>query len=98
MRRVAVLVLLALTATTLSATPALAQKDPFRPLVTEEEVTTQTGTTTTTTTEVTTEPTRSTAISLSPTGFSAGVWMVVALLLFLVGSGFLVLDRYRQLA
>jgi hypothetical protein len=90
--------LLALMVTLLGAAPALAQRDPFRPLVTEEEVTTETGTTTTTTTVVTTEPTRSTATSLTPTGISADVWIAAALLLFLVGSGFLVLDRYRQLA
>jgi hypothetical protein len=85
------------------ATPALGQKDPFKPLITEEvpagQTVTQTGQ----------QPAASPAApapvdtstegaGLARTGIQADGWVPIALVLLLVGAAVLVLDRYRRLA
>jgi hypothetical protein len=83
------------------ATPALAQKDPFRPLVSEGETAPQ-GTTgeepsASPAAPAATEPTTD-GSGLARTGAEASDWVPLALILVLVGAAVLVLDRYRRVA
>lgn len=96
MRKVAVAIVLAVALTILVGAPALATKDPFKPLVTSEQAatTTTTGATTTTTTaQEPAAPTQPLSESVPNTGADVATWLVVAYGLVAAGAGALVLAR-----
>ncbi|MGH2812570.1 MAG: LPXTG cell wall anchor domain-containing protein [Actinomycetota bacterium] len=90
---------LVLTFLILASSPAWAQKDPFAPLVRPE---TEAGATTTA--PVTGQPVSTEPAPVAPepflpeTGTDLDLWASAAMLLVLMGSGLLALDRYRRLA
>lgn len=103
MRRITALALMAMTCVALMATPALAQRDPFDPLIDPNAPTTTTTTTTggTTTTTGTTggsqvfQPTDG-SDALANTGADVAPWMAIAYSLIVVGAGALALARMYQ--
>lgn len=80
--------------------PALAQRDPFKPLVGTSGTSggTTTGGTTAGTTSGSTAGTTTTGPSLPQTGIELGILIGVAAWLILAGTAFEVLDRYRSYA
>lgn len=97
MRRIAAAAVLAVAVTILVGAPALATKDPFKPLVTSEQAATATTTGATTTTTTTAQdpaaPTEPLSESVPNTGADVATWLVVAYGLVAAGAGALVLAR-----
>jgi LPXTG-motif cell wall-anchored protein len=82
-----------------SAAPAWAQKDPFVPLVRPEAEQGATTTVPVTGQPMSTEPAPVAPEPFLPeTGTDLDLWASAAMLLVLMGSGLLALDRYRRLA
>lgn len=101
MQRTTALALMAMTCVALMASPALAQRDPFDPLIDPNAPTTTTTTTGGTTTTGTTggsqvfQPTDG-SDALANTGSDVAPWMAIAYSLIVVGAGALALARMYQ--
>jgi LPXTG-motif cell wall-anchored protein len=99
MRRFAIMLVCIAAILWVAAMPALAQKNPFEPLITEGDTTTQPDgdTTTTDTTDTTTTTTTDTQPSedepLPNTGADPGRWIGLAALAISLGVGLLILAR-----
>ena len=82
-----------------TAAPALAIRDPFQPLITENTDTGSTDTTGSTTTTTTTAPTTTTPAADEPTpttGWDPSSWLGLATLVLVLGAGLLVFVRFLE--
>ena len=101
MRRMTVLALVVMTCIGVMAAPALAQRDPFDPVIDPNAPAVTTGGTTTTTTTDTTggsqvfQPTDG-SDALANTGSDVSPWMAIAYSLLVLGAGALALARMYQ--
>jgi drug/metabolite transporter (DMT)-like permease len=91
-----VVVLLAITCIALAAGPALAQKDPFDPVIDPNAPATTTGGTSTGTTGTTIVQPSVGSEGLANTGFDLRPWLALAYTLILIGGGTLYLSRQAK--
>lgn len=99
MKKLAALTALALTTLVLLAAPAMAQRDPFDPVIDPNAapvVTTGTTTTGTTTTTTTTGSSNVGSDALANTGADVTPWLAIAYGLVAMGAGAIVIGRLYQ--
>lgn len=97
MRKMTITVGLALAVLALIASPALAQKDPFHPVIDPDAGTVVVTGSGTVSSDTTTElPPNVGSDSLAPTGMDVSPWLAVAYTLILVGTGSVVIARMSR--
>ena len=97
MKKLAVLVALAIASLVLIAAPAFAQRDPFDPVIDPNAVPVVTGATTTDpTTTTTTVPPNVGSDELANTGADVAPWLAISYGLVAMGAGAVVISRMYQ--